>query len=705
LAPFFAVTQNGAFEPNTAEGLLVSHIRYRGFQGNIRASTRPVSLDPAPYKDLMQLAPLQAWRTSGGVTFSDSLGVRSVRRFYDPLESNDANVLRRIALDAFLAGNDVLILGNFGKSSNWPEQYASIKNIAQFFRQKYQEDKAFAAQLDAALLRILSLKLKLYGGSFTLQNAQVDLGAAEAIRPNTEGVAAIAQDSVTLLSPSLRDLPAVLSAPTQNDDIVFITDDRLIWECDTCEPYPAIPRTALQEIALELYGPKTTGQVDPAHVTSIGFADLELLTTSALTQPRTTELSPSPPLTLTPTNTDAVLAFVPTLTPEPANAGPATTAQAPLTATASATTTAQALQNTIDRAQWIVISLLDLSDTVSATKHLRNFLAQKGDSLRDKRVVIFAFSAPYHLDATEISKATVYIGVYSRATPYLRAAVQAWFGNLPYNGHLPVSVNALGYSLVTQTAPDPNQLIPMSAGTVLTETQATAEPLERKIGDKLTVRAGPIYDRNGHLVPDNTPVIFEFAYPSERVQKPSQTGNTVDGLAETTIVIERTGTVEIRAIAEPAQSSYVIRVNVGENEQVSIETIKPTAIPTNTPLPTSVPTATSSPQPTTPPVAPPTNGPIARSNWPAFAITLVALLVLGLVGLSILTSQRASVRWRAILVSWSAGWTAYALYAIGSPGTRQLGNMLGWFGLPIVAATCAALVLVVFLVGSQRKRV
>src|SRR5690606_20088173 len=44
LAPFFAVT-NSANPAGLTDGLLVSHIRYQGFQGNIRATTRPVSFD------------------------------------------------------------------------------------------------------------------------------------------------------------------------------------------------------------------------------------------------------------------------------------------------------------------------------------------------------------------------------------------------------------------------------------------------------------------------------------------------------------------------------------------------------------------------------------------------------------------------------------------------------------------------------------
>ena len=525
LAPFFAVTQQSPFELPSAEGLLVSHIRYRGFQGNIRASTRPVSLDPQAYQALMSLPPLKAWRDAGGVTFSDSLGTRSVRRFYDPLEQTFN--ARRIAQEAFVAGNDVLLLGSFGLTNDWAEHLANIKDTLEFFRTKYVEDQNFAASVDDALLRILSLKLQLYDGTFTLQNAEVNLDAAAQIKPNTEDIAAIAKDSITLLSPSARDYPAVISSPPGKDDsIVFITDDRLIQECEACAPYPAIAPSALQDIALELYGPKTTGQLDPQRMSSFTFNELvafgELLTptlvagdeaTATITPPRWPPMRCK--LTLTVTQIPLTQTVTPTLQTVDANITPI-----PVPAPDPAR-----VQSAINKAQWIVIGMLDMNPSLSSTVALREFLSQRADALRDKKVIIFAFSAPYYLDATEVSKATAYFGVYSRSSAYLRAAIQALFGSAAVNGDLPVSVDALGYSLVKQTEPDPDQLIPMIAGEAVTDTQAASPPLERKISDQLTLRAGPILDRNSHLVPDNTPVQFTVNFPTERVQQNQMGGD------------------------------------------------------------------------------------------------------------------------------------------------------------------------------------
>jgi beta-N-acetylhexosaminidase len=100
LPPFFGVTDGApGDDQHIADGLLTSHIRYQGFQGSIRATTRPVSLDAQALSGLLGLAPLSTWREGGGLMISDSLGSRAVRRFYDPVASEINSHL--VARDAF----------------------------------------------------------------------------------------------------------------------------------------------------------------------------------------------------------------------------------------------------------------------------------------------------------------------------------------------------------------------------------------------------------------------------------------------------------------------------------------------------------------------------------------------------------------------------------------------------------------------------
>jgi beta-N-acetylhexosaminidase len=154
LAPFFEVTNDVPGTIGVADGLLVSHIRYQGFQGNIRATTRPVSFDPQALSQILALTPFSTWRENGGLMVSDDLGSQAVKRFYDP--ANLTFSARIVARDAFLAGNDLLYLGNI-KSSDAVDNYSTIVQILDFFTKKYNEDAAFAQRVDESVLRILTV--------------------------------------------------------------------------------------------------------------------------------------------------------------------------------------------------------------------------------------------------------------------------------------------------------------------------------------------------------------------------------------------------------------------------------------------------------------------------------------------------------------------------------------------------------------------
>src|SRR5690242_5475506 len=99
LPPFFAVTSS-TDATGLADGLLVSHIRYQGFQGNIRATTRPVSLDETALSDVIALPEFTTWRANGGLIVSDALGSQAVRDFYS--QTGETFAPRLVARDAFV---------------------------------------------------------------------------------------------------------------------------------------------------------------------------------------------------------------------------------------------------------------------------------------------------------------------------------------------------------------------------------------------------------------------------------------------------------------------------------------------------------------------------------------------------------------------------------------------------------------------------
>lgn len=700
LAPFFAVTQlegkvSGGIITGTdiVDGLLVSHIRYRGFQGNIRASTRPVSFDPQAYQDLMGLPEIAPWRAAGGLTVSDALGVRSVRRFYDPLETSFN--ARQVAREAFLAGNDVLNLGAFALTASWPEQLANIKDTINFFRERYVSEPAFAARVDSAASRIVAVKLKQYQNNLESSNilnppaatasatpAVNVTPAPSALASGRDLLAAIARDSLTLLSPSPRDLPSILPGPpSKGDSIVIITDDREIRECARCAPYRAIERSALEEIVIRLYGPQTTGQVSPASVTSFDFTELAAYggrASSLVTQTAT----PRPP-TATVTDTAVVTPTVENTVPR--------------------------IQTAIDGANWIVIAMTDLSPSLRSTRVFREFLAQRADALRDKRVVAYAFGSPTHLDLTEISKLTSYIGVFSRTPASLEAAMKSLFGEFGFAGASPVSIPALNYSLTEQTAPDPARDIPLFAGEAITRPAGTAGALSLRIGDRLRLRAGPILDRNGRIVPDNTPVQFLLSYPSERVEQQPLQGLTRDGFADAVMAIERKGSLFIRALADRANRSYIVRVDIGDTT-ASIETLRPTPLPTSTaePSPTPVtvrPTVEIVVTPTPPPTPPP---PPSRASLPGFALALAGLLAalgatVSALRLRAPTAQRG-LQIRLLALAWTAAWAAYVALATGTFGQAPLGIAPPWLAASAIAVVVGGASLMATALLVLRKR-
>ncbi len=172
LAPFATVTNGGDLSAaGITPALMTSHIRYRGFQGNIRETTPPISLAPQ-LQDLMDLPEFAAWRKAGGVLISDQLGVPALRRYYSPTLSEFPH--RRVAQDAFLAGNDLLYLGRFALTDDWADQMTAIKETILFFQEKYKTDSAFAARVDAAVERIVALKLRTYNGTWQLSKLQRD---------------------------------------------------------------------------------------------------------------------------------------------------------------------------------------------------------------------------------------------------------------------------------------------------------------------------------------------------------------------------------------------------------------------------------------------------------------------------------------------------------------------------------------------------
>ncbi len=635
LAPFFAVTGDAQTPEETTDALLTSHIRYQGLQGNIRATTRPVSLDQTALGLLLDLPPLTTWRASGGVMISDDIGSKAIRDIYDP--TGEGFIARRAALDAFLAGNDLLYMGNFlqGEQSDAEEEivtsgYAALIDTLDFFTQKYREDPGFAEQVDAAALRILMLKYQLYS-FFTLTMV---LPAATPVdtAPGSPVAFSVAQQAATLINPSFEELENILpTTPTRSERIVIFTDAYEGHRYPDGPPRPSIAPDALEQAILRLYGTDAGGVVSARNITSHTFLELEQMLDGQAAS--------------------------------------------------------SAVDTDLRRAQWIIFLPLNLSPERPESYALSRFLSERPDLAREKNIIAFALNAPYYLDATDISKLTAFYGLYSKPAAFVDVAARLLFRELQPVGASPVSIPGIGYDLISATSPDPEREFPLTIdlpGFDLADETIQSNP-QYHIGARLPLVTGVILDHNGHPVPDDTPVEFRVSAGGEEII--AATDATVNGIATANITMERAGVNAIRAVAGDAQSE-VLTVKIAEERSTAtpVPTSPPTETATNAPLPPSTPAGgeTSS-------AAPEYTDAAKLTLW--FLGIAISLLVgwLAFYGGAKMGQVRKGVR--RGLAAFIGGLLAYSYIVLELPGSQwssalpdraeialgtALGAMLGW---------------------------
>ncbi len=521
LAPFFAVTSAAFPSESTVDGLLVSHIRYQGFQGNIRATTRPISFDPQALSQILALPQFSSWHSQGGLIISDDLSTRAVREFYT---SGGAKFSARTAArDAFLAGNDMLYLGNITAGDD-PDSYAATVNVIEFFAQKYREDPAFAQRVDASVARILAAKLRLYG-NFNVLNVIGHSKSLADIGSFSDVSFEVARSSAALISPDPQDLAEVMPLPPrQNESMVFITDAQSMKQCTTCSEQPAFAVDALHQTVLRLYGPQSGNQTTNFQLTSYSFQTLQSLLD----------------------------------------------AQNP-----------EFIESDLARANWVIISLRDASQAQPAL--VSRFLRERPDLLRDKRVILFSFGAPYYFDTTTISKFTAYYALYSKQPQFVDIAARLLFQEITPTGASPVSIPGVGYDLISVMSPDPNQIISLSLDLaplpVETDAPLTSEPTAIplfQIGDTIAIRTGVIKDHNGHPVPDGTVVQFSMLLTGGGGGIVNQIDSvTTQGVAHAAFGLDKPGLLEINVISEPANISESLQLDVSQSGAVAVTVIVP----------------------------------------------------------------------------------------------------------------------------------
>ncbi len=604
-----------------ADALLTTNARYRGFDGNIRERTAPLSLDTSALQTLLDQPEVKAWRDRGGLLISDAPGSVIVRDYYSATASSGTVSVTQAALDAFQAGNDMLLLDNLRPG----DDAQAIRNVISAFRQKYSTDPAFQQRVDSAVQRILRLKYRLYP-NYNVTQVVVPLNQVRAQMNTDEAVVTrVAQEAVTLLWPPDQVTPP---QPGPTDTLLIAVDTRRVQECPTCPVVQTLNPSDLARAISGRYG------VPAANITTTTYSELKAFVTGAANAP---DLAP-----------------------------------------------------TFNAVQWVIIAQQAIDPTTPQSDAAQLLIEQRADLLNGKRLIGFMFGPPYGFTTQQIERFTALYALYGKLAPNVDAAVQALAAEtLP--GRSPVSIPALGYDLTVQTEPDPGQTIPLMVGEAAAPGQPTLAPVALRVGDKAVIRAGAIVDRNGHVVPDGTPVKFIFQYDGDPAPK-IQEAMTLEGMARTEFVLDKVGRLLIRASSEPALNSTVLAITISESGGAIVATVVPTPAPTTTRTPTATRTPTLTPTPTPTPLPGPVEAFFTHraqnAQWGELILALMGVAAIGGGGYWAMRQRRGDLA-RALRVGlWCAtgGLIGYVYFSLGLPGSDLLRAILsGWAALLFVA--------------------
>jgi len=628
LVPFFEVASNSpGTSPTIADGFLISNIRYQGFQGNIRATTRPVSLDRDAYDQLMALEGLVTWREGGGLTMSDALGSRAIRRFIDSIGQTYKGHL--IVKDAFLAGNDLLYLADI-RSDDDPDEATTVKSTLAFFAQKYREDAVFAQRVDQSVLRILKFKLRIYNNDFDIDRVIPTREALGTLGENLDVVNSAARGSATLISPAViegenRDG----STPNILERIIFISDSRVIRQCSSCKGQLDIPISVLQDEVARLYGSRGAGQIGEWNLSSYSMADLANY--------------------LGVVSVDNI--EIPLSLPEE-------------------------FEENLISADWIVFSILRSSPDVYGSDALKKFLDERQDLLIDKKIVVFSHDVPYDLDATDISKIDLYYALYSKPSPFIEYAARLLFNEATAEGNPPVTIPGIGYDLIDITSPDADQVITIQSyledGGVI-ELQDVYQ-----VGDLVRIETNTIVDANGHQVPDGTPVEFELSFQGEGIPSLNLATTTFNGVAQVNVTLDRPGVILIGAESSSARVSELKQITV-QGEILDRTQVAPTVVGTGGQE--ALQTAESSLAPTEEGAGLVEINGDNNSNFRTeeFILGMLGIFLVGGIGYSIASVQHSDnlSRIRFAFITSIGALLGYNYLALGLPGSENLFNQIG----------------------------
>lgn len=717
LPPFHTVTRQLSSillpegDPAAADGLMTSHMRFSALQSVTPGRTTPLSLNPDLTRILAE-QDLGDWYNAGGLMMTNNLALPAIRSYYETAGGEFS--YKRVALDAFVAGHDLLYLANAATDDSWELEKAHLKEVLQFFRDRYASEPGFRDQVDQAVQRILRLKFALYQPAVGQQSGE-EIGApilkpqmlvspALVLRRNADlalfakesdhraaaadTISQVTRAAVTLLHPDVENLSEVITNPPQaNDQLLIFSDSRLFTECEGCIAETTLSPEELKAIITRLYGsePGATGQIDPKRIYGRSFVELATLLDAAATAPTTAAITAT--ATLTPVQTVA--------TPVNDAVGNDGTTQPE-----EALTPNERLQRLIDESNWIIFAMLDVDpEKQSGSDVVKRFLRQQSEQLGNKQVIVLALNAPYFLDGTEISNLTAYFGIYSKTQPSLESAIRALFRSASPPGAPPVSVPGTRFdNLAARLQADPQRLPPLlvTVGESATPLPVMADGSDPVIpvGEILRLDVSNILDYNGHPVPDGLPVEFHLVDEARNITFPVEPTVTRNGSANQTVTVPTPGRLLISVKVGEAPSTTPLAIRVQEPNVTPVVANAVTTTTATTTVQNAPPVSVAVTVPVTPSVATnPANTPLPTDAAQEPSVTprtlAVAFLTI-LVTLSFLLILQIHILPRSMLMQnmlWAAifGLSAYILYGLGIlPGVGFLHETLRVWGAAVV---------------------
>ena len=699
-------------DPATADGLMTSHMRFSALQGVTPGRTTPVSLN-LELKRVIANQGLGDWYAAGGLMMTNGLGLPAIRRYYEATMGEFS--YKRVANDAFVAGHDLLYLAHEGANGGWATEKEQLKEVLQFFRDRYASDPEFRVQVDQAVQRILRLKLGLYQGHIGQQSGEqlplptatplMLVAPARVLRRSTDltlfaqtsehrsaavdMISQVTRSAITLLYPDVENLSDVITNPPQaNDQLLIFSDSRLFSECEGCIAETALGPEELKAIINRLYGtaPGATGQIDPKRIYGRSFVELAALLDTAETVNTSATIS-----------TTRILTDIQPIT-TPINDALPNDEATPLE---EALTANEHLQRLINESNWIIFAMLDVDpSTQSGSDVVKRFLRQQSEQLGDKQVIVLALNAPYFLDATEISKLTAYFGVYSKTQPFLESAIRAIFRSSTPPGAPPVSVPGTRFdSLSTRLQVDPERPLPLALAVgdppLPLPLPADGSDPVISIGETLWLEVSNILDHNGHLVPDGVEVEFQLVDEARNITIPVERVLTRNGSASQTVMIATSGRLLISASIGQATTAVPVAVRIQDvTDAAPLIATTVTTVPVTTTAPTTAQATITTTAVMTPSTAVnPANVPLTTEDTRALGVNLATLAVAFLtilVTLSFLLILQIHILPRTMLMQnmlWAAifGLSAYILYGLGIlPGVSFLQETLRVWAAAVV---------------------